>query len=173
MRVRLILAAFILTLGHAAAPTPAHAVGLRAGGQPPPASVSAFRYPSLFPPAPTVGLPVRHIEVGLAQQQLVAFEGVTPVRAFDVSTGDAQHLTPTGHYTIQQKYDRIDLIGRDYYYHDVPSVMLLARPFYIHAAPWRAEFGAPASRGCVTLSTADAAWLYTWAEVGTPVNIHW
>jgi len=130
-------------------------------------------YPSLFPPAPTVGGPARRIEVSLTNQQLVAFEGNTPVRAFDVSTGDAQHPTPVGHFTIQRKFERIDLIGRDYYYHDVPDVMLLARPFYIHAAPWRSEFGVPASRGCVTLSTADAAWLFAWVDVGTPVTIHW
>lgn len=123
--------------------------------------------------APAVGLPARRIEVSLKEQQLIAFEGITPVRAFDVSTGDAQHPTLVGHFAIEKKFDRIDLIGRDYYYHDVPYVMQFRRPFYIHAAPWRAEFGAPASRGCVTLAPDDAAWLYAWTAVGTLVYIHW
>jgi len=51
--------------------------------------------------------------------------------------------------------------------------MLLAKPFYIHSAPWRKEFGVAASRGCVTLSVDDAAWLYAWTETGASVYIHW
>jgi lipoprotein-anchoring transpeptidase ErfK/SrfK len=51
--------------------------------------------------------------------------------------------------------------------------MLLAKPFYIHAAPWRKEFGVATSRGCVTLTAEDAAWLFDWAEVGTPVEVRW
>ena len=51
--------------------------------------------------------------------------------------------------------------------------MMFAKPFYIHAAPWRPEFGRPDSHGCVTLSEADAGWLFNWAEVGTPIFITW
>ncbi|MGH2524850.1 MAG: L,D-transpeptidase [Anaerolineales bacterium] len=139
-----------------------------------PASPSVeFRYPSLFPPAPTVGIIEPRIAVDLSQQQLIAFEGMTPVRAFAVSTGDWEHPTIVGQYSVQWKRERIDLIGSDYYYHDVPYVMMFAKPFYIHAAPWRAEFGVATSHGCVTLSTADAAWLYEWAEVGTRIEIGW
>ena len=151
---------------------PAHAGGGLAPGAGAAHSV-AFRHPSLFPAAPTVGAAPRRIVVDLSEQQLVAFEGGTPVRAFPVSTGDAAHPTIVGQFSIQHKYERIDLIGSDYYYRDVPYVMAFARPFYIHAAPWRAEFGVRASRGCVTLSVADAAWLYTWAEVGAALVIQW
>jgi hypothetical protein len=168
---RLLIAVMILAVLQGVPPPLAQGAGPGAGEPPPLPGQSV--YPSLFPPAPSVGGPARRIEVSLTDQQLVAFEGSTPVRAFDVSTGDAAHPTPVGRYTIKQKYARIDLIGRDYYYHDVPDVMLLARPFYIHAAPWRSEFGLPTSRGCVTLSTADADWLFAWAEVGTPVYIRW
>ncbi len=163
MRLRLCLAALIALLWSA---TPLATVASQLAAAP------EFRYPSLFPLAPTVGTPAHRIDVNLTDQQLIAFEGPTPVRAFDVATGDYEHPTPTGHYTIRDKYNQIDLIGRDYYYHDVPYVMLLIRPFYIHSAPWRAEFGVATSRGCVTLSTADAGWLFAWADVGTPVRIH-
>jgi L,D-transpeptidase-like protein len=131
------------------------------------------RYPSLFPPAPSAGAPERRIVVDLSEQQLIAFEGDSPVRAFPVSTGDAAHPTIVGRFAVQRKYEHIDLIGVDYYYHDVPNVIAFAPPFYIHAAPWRAEFGVPASRGCVTLAPADAAWLFAWAQVGTAVVIRW
>jgi len=138
-----------------------------------PAYPADFRYPSLFPPAPTVGVPVHRIVVDLSEQQLVAFEGPTPVRAFAVSTGDWEHPTIVGEYSVQWKRDRIDLIGPDWYFHDVPYVMMFAKPFYLHAAPWRAEFGVPNSHGCVTLATDDAGWLYQWAEVGTAISIGW
>ncbi|MGD8399043.1 MAG: L,D-transpeptidase [Anaerolineae bacterium] len=29
------------------------------------------------------------------------------------------------------------------------------------------------SHGCINLTRADAAWLYSWAPVGTKVSIHW
>jgi len=138
-----------------------------------PAYPADFRFPSLFPPAPTVGVPVHRIVVDLSEQQLVAFEGPTPVRAFAVSTGDWEHPTIVGEYSVQWKRDRIDLIGPDWYFHDVPYVMMFAKPFYLHAAPWRAEFGVPNSHGCVTLATDDAGWLYQWAEVGTAISIGW
>ncbi|RLT40014.1 MAG: murein L,D-transpeptidase, partial [Chloroflexi bacterium] len=28
---------------------------------------------------------------------------------------------------------------------------------------WHANFGAPASRGCINMSPADAEWLFRWA----------
>ena len=114
----------------------------------------------------------RTIEVDLSEQRLTAWEGSTPVRILVVSTGDYEHPTIRGQFKIKQKYEKIDLIGRDYYYHDVPYVMMFSRPFYIHAAPWRGKFGVPQSRGCVTLSTGDAEWLYDWAPLGTAVVIH-
>lgn len=138
---------------------------------PPPAP--DFRYPSLFPPAPLVGPASPRISVDLSQQELIAFEGPTPVRAFAVATGDYDHPTIVGRYSIQWKREAIDLIGPDWYYQDVPYVMMFATPFYIHAAPWRIEFGAPTSHGCITLAESDAGWLYRWAEVGTPISIGW
>jgi lipoprotein-anchoring transpeptidase ErfK/SrfK len=78
-----------------------------------------------------------------------------------------------GTYAVQWKRAVIDLIGPDWYYHDVPFVMMFAKPFYIHAAPWRPEFGTPTSHGCVTLAVPDAEWLFAWAEVGTLIHITW
>ncbi len=123
-------------------------------------------------PVPVAKAAPRTIEVDLSEQRLIALEGSTLVRILSVSTGDDEHPTIRGEFKIKQKYEKIDLIGRDYYYHDVPYVMMFSRPFYIHAAPWREKFGVPQSHGCVTLSTRDAEWLYHWAAVGTTVVIH-
>jgi hypothetical protein len=172
MRFRLLLVAWVLAVLLGRVPSPASAALPRLADEPPAVTVE-FRYPSLFPQAPGVGGADRHIEVGLKEQQLIAYEGKTPVRAFAVSTGAPGTPTPISHYTILDKYPKIDLIGPDYYYHDVPYVMLLGKPFYIHSASWRKEFGVAASRGCVTLSVDDAAWLYEWTPIGTSVYIHW
>ena len=117
--------------------------------------------------------PAKRIEVDISQQRLVAWEGDQRVRVLVVSTGDEDHPTVRGEFKIKQKFEQIDLIGQDYYYRNVPYVMMYSRPFYIHAAPWRTRFGTRSSRGCVTLSAADAAWLFDWAPIGTPVAIHW
>ena len=137
MRFRLLLTLWVLAVLLGRMPSLARAAPLRQAEGPPPTLPNGFRYPSLFPQAPSVGEAFRHVEVSLKEQQLIAYEGKTPVRAFAVSTGGPGTPTPVGHYTIQQKYPQIDLIGGDYYYHDVPYVMLLDQPFYIHAAPWR------------------------------------
>ncbi len=171
--VRVLLTTWVLVALLGAVPLPALAAPPRQGDEPPPALPGGFRYPSLFPQAPIVGEGVRHSEVSLKQQQIIVFEGKTPVRAFAVSTGAPGTPTPVGRYTISQKYLTIDLIGPDYYYHDVPYVMAIGKPYYIHSAPWRNEFGVPASRGCVTLTVDDAAWLFEWTDVGTVVYIHW
>jgi lipoprotein-anchoring transpeptidase ErfK/SrfK len=49
----------------------------------------------------------------------------------------------------------------------------------IHALPlkdgnklWAGYLGSPISYGCIVLDTADAAALYEWADLGTPVEIH-
>ena len=51
----------------------------------------------------------------------------------------------------------------------------------IHALPinpngtllWDGYLGTPVSYGCIILSTANARTLYNWAEIGTPVWIHY
>ncbi len=173
MTPRAILIGILLAWIAGAPPPPVSAGRFAPDSSPPAGRPPDSRYPSLFPPAPLVGPRARRLAVDLSDQQLIAFEGPTPVRAFAVATGDVDHPTLVGRFSVQWKRERIDLIGPDYYYRDVPYVMMFAKPFYIHAAPWRDEFGFPSSRGCVTLSTVDAAWLYAWADVGTEIVIRW
>lgn len=116
--------------------------------------------------------PQRWIEVDLSEQRLQAHEG-NLAHVFRVSTGDADHPTIIGHYNIYVKYERSDLIGRDFYRRDVPYVMMFYPSFALHAATWHDDFGTPVSRGCVNLRLEDAAWLFDWADIGTLVFIHY
>ena len=49
--------------------------------------------------------------------------------------------------------------------------MFFYRGYAIHGTYWHDSFGHPMSHGCVNLTEADAAWLYHWAPLGTPVVV--
>nr|HID14074.1 LysM peptidoglycan-binding domain-containing protein [Anaerolineae bacterium] len=126
--------------------------------------------PSPPPSAPTSG---RWIDVDLSAQRLAAHEGNTPVRSTLVSTGLPRTPTPTGRYRIYVKYVYDDMSGPGYYLPDVPYVMYFYRGYSLHGTYWHSNFGRPMSHGCINLPTPEAQWLYSWASVGTLVNIHY
>jgi len=113
------------------------------------------------------------IDVDLSEQWLTAYERDTPVFGAPVSTGIDGYNTPDGEFAIEYMTEWQDMWGDDYYLPDVPYVMYFADYVAIHGTYWHDNFGYPMSHGCVNLSIADAAWLYDWASVGTPVFIHY
>jgi LysM repeat protein len=125
------------------------------------------------PSAPTGGHSGRWIDIDLSAQRLTAYAGNTPVRSTLVSTGLARTPTPTGRYRVYVKYGSTLMSGPGYYLPNVPYVMYFHRGYSIHGTYWHANFGRPMSHGCVNLPTPEAQWLYNWASVGTPVNIHY
>jgi lipoprotein-anchoring transpeptidase ErfK/SrfK len=108
----------------------------------------------------------------LTNQLLVAYDQQKVVRVTSVSTGKKQTPTPTGFYHIKIKLRYDDMRGSDYYLRNVPYVMYFYQGYALHGTYWHTNFGHPASHGCVNLPTEEAAWLYEWASVGTPVVIH-
>jgi lipoprotein-anchoring transpeptidase ErfK/SrfK len=115
----------------------------------------------------------RWIDVDISAQQVVAYEGNTPIRTFIVSTGVAAHPTVIGRFHIYIKL-RYDLMaGPGYYLPNVPYVMYFYQGYSLHGTYWHHNFGTPMSHGCVNMYTPDAEWVYYWASVGTLVNIHW
>jgi lipoprotein-anchoring transpeptidase ErfK/SrfK len=115
----------------------------------------------------------RWIDVNLSEQQVYAYEGNTLVNTFLVSTGLPDTPTVTGDYRIYVKVPLQDMSGPGYYLTDVPWVMFFYEDYGLHGTYWHNNFGTPMSRGCVNLSVEDAAWLYNWASVGTPVSVHY
>jgi hypothetical protein len=132
---------------------------------------------SLFPNDITVELPefddTRWIDVNLSQQQVHVYEGNVLVNSFIVSTGLADPPTVTGYFRIYVKVPVQDMSGPGYYLQDVPWVMFFYEDYGLHGTYWHNNFGTPMSRGCINLSTEDAAWLYAWASVGTRVSVHY
>ncbi len=121
-------------------------------------------------PAPTGG---RWIDVNLSMQRLTAYAGNTPVRSTLVSTGLPATPTPTGRYRIYAKYVYDTMSGPGYYLPNVPYSMYFYRGYAMHGTYWHSNFGRRMSHGCINLPTSEAGWLYSWASVGTLVNIHY
>ncbi len=125
------------------------------------------------PPAPSPGHGGRWIDVNLSAQRLTAYVGNAPVRSTLVSTGLPRTPTPTGRYRIYVKYVSTLMSGPGYYLPNVPYTMYFYRGYSLHGTYWHFNFGHPMSHGCVNLPTPEAQWLYSWASVGTLVNIHY
>ncbi|HEY9636247.1 MAG TPA: L,D-transpeptidase [Coleofasciculaceae cyanobacterium] len=113
----------------------------------------------------------RWIKIDLSAQRLSAMNGKTLVRAFLVSTGKRRTPTPTGSYAIQSKFRSTRMQGEDYNVPNVPHAMYFSGGYAIHGAYWHNRFGTPVSHGCVNMRESNAAWLYNWAPIGTPVVV--
>jgi lipoprotein-anchoring transpeptidase ErfK/SrfK len=111
--------------------------------------------------------------VDLSSQTVRAYQGNTAVRSMVVSTGIARYPTPTGRFRIYAKYPSVTMSGPGYYLTGVPHTMYFYRGYALHGTYWHRNFGRPMSHGCINLTRGDAAWMYSWAPVGTLVVIHW
>jgi hypothetical protein len=124
------------------------------------------------------------IDVDLAEQMLIAFEGEHPVYGTLISSGrrspwDLQHdhPTPTGTYRIYEKHVTATMDGDvaadgPYSIEDVPWVMYFQGSYALHGAFWHDLFGTPRSHGCVNLSPIDARELFFWTEPRLPTGWH-
>jgi LysM repeat protein len=122
------------------------------------------------------------IVVDLSDQRMYVYQNGQLLWNWVVSTGRPGQATVVGHYKVLNK------IPNAYAY-----TWSLQMPYWlgiywagslqngIHALPilpngqrlWAGYLGQQVSYGCVILSTENAASLYNWAAVGTPVDIVW
>ncbi|HEY1956472.1 MAG TPA: L,D-transpeptidase [Polyangiaceae bacterium] len=136
--------------------------------------------PTLAAPPPEVRGEREHwIDVELARQTLVAYEGARPVFATLVSTGAGAPGTDTatrkGTFRIWVKLlsstmDNIGPLraedahpaaeGARYSMEDVPYVQFFDKAIALHGVFWHDDFGHPHSHGCVNLAPRDAARLF-------------
>ena len=109
----------------------------------------------------------RWVDIDLDQQTLVAYEGETPVYATMISSGKANHGTPTGVYRIHRKVAQRTMNSMadstsEYSVDKVPWTAYFAHGYALHAAYWHGAFGRKKSHGCVNLAPIDAKRLYAW-----------
>ena len=134
--------------------------------------------PYIYEPEPFVPPSVepyidKWIDINLSEQKLYAYEGNTLIDWFWVSTGLPDTPTVTGTYYVYIKLLYDDMIGPGYYLPDVPYTMYFYNGYGIHGTYWHSNFGYPMSHGCVNMETSEAGWLYNWAFVGIPINVHY
>src|SRR3990172_2381196 len=115
----------------------------------------------------------RWIDINLTDQTLAVYDGADLVESFVVSTGRAGTPTVTGEFRIWAKVRLQDMSGPGYYVRDVPWVMYFYKSYGIHGTWWHNNFGTPMSAGCVNMTIDAAKWMYSWAQVGTIVNVHY
>jgi len=135
--------------------------------------------PTLGPPTPTP-IPLAHqpesadekwIEVDLSEQNLIAWEGATPVMNFTVSTGLPNTPTVQGEFHIYEKLTATRMAGPGYDLPGVPHTMYFYGGYALHGAYWHNNFGHPMSHGCINLSLPDAEALFNWADPVLPEGL--
>jgi hypothetical protein len=129
--------------------------------------------PSLAPRPIEVGPDERWIDVELASQTLVAYQGNKPQFATLVSTGVGQpgtaFATPLGVHRVRAKlrFATMDNLSHTgvvpYSYEDVPFTQYIGR-VALHGVFWHDRFGTTMSHGCINLSLADAEWLFAFTQ---------
>jgi lipoprotein-anchoring transpeptidase ErfK/SrfK len=110
----------------------------------------------------------------------VAYEGDAPVFATLVSTGIGRPgsalATPEGVFRLRSKHLAATMDNLEhtevvpYSYEDIPLVQYFTERVALHAALWHQRFGHPASHGCVNLTPADAARLFSFTSPHLPAG---
>jgi hypothetical protein len=127
---------------------------------------------------------LKHIEVNLASQQLLAYDGAQLALNTSISSGIPKWHTLQGLFQVKGKEAEVYntqacvRIPNWLTLFDAGKTGNLSNA--IHALPilpngrllWDGYLGKPASLGCVVMNPKDSEFLYQWADIGTPVAIH-
>jgi hypothetical protein len=139
------------------------------------------RRPVASPAPPSIHPGERWIDVDLATQTLVAYEGDRPVYATLVSTGKGKEgtdsATPKGEFRIWVKLTSSNMDNLEdeeamkyYAIEDVPYVQYFSSGVGLHGAFWHRGFGKVRSHGCVNLAPLDAQRLFTFTSPHLPAG---
>ena len=133
----------------------------------------------LAPLSPGVDPRLKHIQVRLDDQLVVAYEDRDPVFMARASTGYEWHghwSTPIGtHITNFKRATRHmaagDLASDGYDLPGVPWVSYLTETgVSFHGTYWHNDFGRPHSHGCINLTPETAKWIYLWTQPAVPAD---
>jgi hypothetical protein len=133
--------------------------------------------------------PGKAVVINLTFQEVVFYQDGCALRAAPTTSGRNLERTPTGRFHVFRKVAPVLFTSwapRSSPYWYPPERANYALEFtvvragiYLHDAPWEATdaYGPgsqntnSASHGCVHAPTTVMAWAYTWAPVGTPVDV--
>ena len=122
----------------------------------------------------------KYIDINLSTQTLVAYEKGGAVKGtWRVTTGKSGYATPVGTTLVSGRSSWIRMKGMEgtsEYYNLYPikwATWFRPGGYALHDAYWRSSFGYPGSHGCINMPDSGASFIYTWADVGTPVIVHY
>jgi lipoprotein-anchoring transpeptidase ErfK/SrfK len=139
----------------------------------------------LSPISPEVPSREKRIEVSLARQELMAFEGERLVLRTRISSGipdprpkenGVPTITPDGTFHVTKKTPmrhmgdgRITADPEAYELPGVPWVSFFHETGVgFHGTYWHTDYGLPRSHGCVNMRPEEAKWLYRWSTPEAP-----
>jgi lipoprotein-anchoring transpeptidase ErfK/SrfK len=152
-----------------------------------PMKVVAHTEKTIYPSFVAGLFPGKYITVNLGEQKMYLLEGQNKIGEYTVSTGKWSTPTPKGTFYIMNK---ISLAYSRPFRLWMPMWNGLAanpdgsgyKGYGIHGLPcWNractsregeSHIGTPVSHGCIRLNDDAVAFVYNWADVGTPVDIH-
>jgi lipoprotein-anchoring transpeptidase ErfK/SrfK len=123
----------------------------------------------------------KYILVDISEQHMYVYENDQLLYSFVASTG-INNATSTGLFQVQSKIPNAygstwDIWMPNWlgiYYSGGLENGIHALPILPNGAElWSGYLGHPVSFGCVVLGSYEADLLYSWAEIGTPVEIRW
>jgi lipoprotein-anchoring transpeptidase ErfK/SrfK len=139
--------------------------------------------PKAIPSIPAKPTPVysaqKYVVVSLSQQYLYAYSNGQLIQSFVASTG-ANNSTRVGTFSVLDKIPNAYGANWNFWMPDWLGLYWVGDlENGIHAVPllpdgerlWSNELGSPVSYGCVVLGVNAAAWLYSWVQVGTTIQI--
>jgi len=124
------------------------------------------------------------IDVNITKQTLVLYDGVRPVYATLISSGEAgledskkTTATKRGIFRVHAKHVATtmasDEVGEEFELRDVPYVEYFDDDGHaIHGAYWHDKFGIPKSHGCINLAPEDARRVFYFTEPSVPPRWH-
>jgi L,D-transpeptidase catalytic domain/Putative peptidoglycan binding domain len=117
-------------------------------------------------PQPRVKSAKKHIEIDLSEQVALLVQGGKVQRTIAVSTAAPGYVTPLGHFSITRK-ERMSW--------SIPYKTWLPWASYFVGGIALHEYASvpttPASHGCVRVPAPFAPEVYTFASMGTPVDV--
>lgn len=133
------------------------------------------------PISPEVPAARKRLEVRLAEQVAIAYEGDRPVFMSRVATGahfaTGDFSTPTGYFRIRHKRASRHMAGGNLASpagYDLPGVPWVSTftesGISFHGTFWHNDFGKPRSHGCVNLTPQAAKWVYRWSTPYVPLE---
>jgi hypothetical protein len=124
------------------------------------------------------------IDISLANQTLIAWEGHRPIYATLISSGQDRLGDPSagapatlqGQFRVRSKVvsrtlDDAEVKG-EYSVSEAPWVLEFADGFAITGSYWQSAFGEPQNFHNVTVSPVDAHWLWHWTDIELPEGWH-